>query len=149
MKPVIQFLTLIVLTLAFVLFGCGKKALPKPPRRIPPPAINDLTSNIEKDMLKLTWTIPEEKESVESGLSGFVVYRSKRLFSESECLNCPVLFKRIADIPIKAKGSGNLKKDIITYNEILEKGYRYIYKVTVYADNGATGGDSNQIDFIY
>lgn len=147
MKYAIQFL--IMISLFFVLFGCGKKALPVPPHQVLPPAINNLTSNINRDTLKLTWTIPEQKEKVESNPAGFIVYRSKKLLSGSECLNCPVSFKRIADIPIKAKGSKNLQGKIMAYNEILEKGYRYVYKVTVYADNGVTGGDSNQIDFVY
>ena len=131
------------------LSGCGKKAPPKPPLHEVPPIVTDLSYTINGDKLKLTWTVPKVKQKVKSGLSGFVIYRSKKPFSKSECLNCPVVFKRIADIPIKANGSGNLKEDIITYNEILEKGCRYIYKITVYADNGMTGDDSNQIDFVY
>ncbi|MCK5508669.1 MAG: hypothetical protein KAI50_09135 [Desulfobacterales bacterium] len=131
------------------LSGCGKKAPPKPPLHEVPPIVTDLSYTINGDKLKLTWTVPKVKQKVKSGLSGFVIYRSKKPFSKSECLNCPVVFKRIADIPIKANGSGNLKKDIITYNGILEKGCRYIYKVIVYADNGMTGDDSNQIDFVY
>ncbi len=65
--------------------------------------------------------------------------------SEPVCKKCPALFKRIADIPIEEKDINTQ----ITYKETLEKGYRYIYKVTVYADNGVTGKDSNYIDFIY
>ncbi len=131
------------------LSGCGKKAPPKPPFYEVLPIINDLSYSIDGDKLKLTWTVPGVNQKIKSGLSGFVIYRSKKPFSKSECLNCPVVFKRIANMPIKAKGSGNLKKDIITYNEILEKGCKYIYKVTVCADNGMTGDDSNQIDFVY
>ena len=140
---------LIIGVFSIFLFGCGKKAPPKPPLHEVLPIVNDLSYSIDGDELKLTWTVPKVKQKVKSGPSGFVIYRSKKLFSESECLNCPVLFKRIADIPIKVNDSGNLKKNIITYNEILEKGCRYIYKVTVYADNGVTGDDSNQIDFVY
>ena len=131
------------------LSGCGKKAPPKPPLHEVLPIVTDLSYSIDEDKLKLTWTVPKVKQKVKSDLSGFVIYRSKKPFSESDCLNCPVVFKRIANIPINANSSGNLKKDIITYNEILEKGCRYIYKVTVYADNGVTGDDSNQIDFVY
>ena len=131
------------------LSGCGKKAPPKPPLHEALPIVTDLSYSIDGNKLKLTWTVPGVKQKVKSALSGFVIYRSKKPFSGSECLNCPVLFKRIADIPIKADGAGKLKKDIITYNEILKKGCRYIYKVTVYADNEVTGNDSNQIDFVY
>ena len=40
--------------------------------------------------------------------------------SESACKECPVLFKRTADIPIEEK---DINKKII-YKENLEKGYR-------------------------
>lgn len=119
-----------------------------PPRQVKPLPVNDLSASIAGDKIKLTWTIPKEKGKVTSRLSGFTVYRSKKLLSESDCKSCPLLFKRVADIPIKAKGSKYLKKDSITYSETLEKGYRYIYKVTVYT-KGVTSSDSNYVDFIY
>jgi hypothetical protein len=40
-------------------------------------------------------------------------------------------------------------KDSIKYSEVLEKGYRYIYKVVIYTKNGVTGKDSNMVDFTY
>ena len=140
---------LIIVAFSIFLSGCGKKAPPKPPRQEKPPVVDDLSYSLDGDRLNLTWTIPEVKGNVKSGLGGFYVFRSKKSVSESDCKNCPKIFKRVADIPIKAKGSEHLKKDIITYNEILEKGCRYIYKVTGYTDNGVTGDDSNQIDFVY
>ncbi|MCK4467149.1 MAG: hypothetical protein KAU60_02230, partial [Desulfobacterales bacterium] len=51
-------------------------------------------------MLKLSWTIPDEKVKI---ASGFIVYKSKTSLSESVCKKCPVLFKQIADIPIEEK----------------------------------------------
>ncbi|MBC2695645.1 MAG: hypothetical protein HF982_10305 [Desulfobacteraceae bacterium] len=137
---------LIIVVFSIFLSGCGKKAPPKPQHQEKPPVVNDLSYSLDGNNLKLTWTIPEVKGNVKSGLSGFVIYRSKKPFSESECLNCPVFFKRIADIPIKAKSTG---KDIITYNEILQKGCRYIYKVVVYTTSGVMGKDSDMVDFTY
>ena len=37
----------------------------------------------------------------------------------------------------------------ITYRETLEKGCRYIYKLTVYTKTGAFGKDSNYIELEY
>ena len=134
----------------FVLFvsGCGKKAPPVPPRQKKPPAVNDLSASIDGDTLKLTWAIPKEKGKIISDLSGFIVYRSKMLLSDSDCKNCPVLFKRVADIPYEVSASGYMKKSNITYTATLEKGYRYIYKVIVYR-KGVTSRDSNYVDLIY
>ncbi len=133
---------------ALFLFDCGRKAPPIPPRRSQPPAVNDLSAAIVRDTVMVTWSIPREKEKVISGPSGFIVLRSKKLHSASDCKNCPVLFKRVADIPIVVKASGRPEKGSMTYYETLEKGYRYIYKVTVYTE-GAISSDSNYVDFIY
>jgi hypothetical protein len=138
----------ILITFVLSLSVCGKKAPPIPPSQIQPPAVNDLSASIDGNTLKTTWTIPKEKGKVTPGLSGFIVYRSKRPLSESDCKNCPVLFKRVADIPIEVKASGRPEKGSMTYYETLEKGYRYIYKVIGYA-KGVTSSDSNYIDFIY
>ena len=42
------------------LFGCGRKAPPVPPRQPAIPAVKDLRSDIDGDMIVLTWTIPDE-----------------------------------------------------------------------------------------
>ena len=138
----------VLIIFALFLSGCGRKAPPIPPRQTQPPAVNDLSAIIVRATVMLTWTIPREKEKVISGMSGFIVHRSKKLLSAPDCKDCPVLFKRIADIPIEVKTSKYLKKGNVTYTETLEKGYRYIYMVTVYTE-GATSSSSNYVDFIY
>ena len=140
---------LIIVAFSIFLSGCGRKAPPKPPKQEEPPAVNDLSSSIDGNKLKLTWTIPEVKTKVKSGLDGFYVFRSKKSVSESDCKNCPVVFKQVSDISLE-DSSKNLGKDrSMFYTEALEKGYRYIYKVVVYTNNGVTGKDSNLVDFIY
>ena len=132
---------LIIVAFSIFLSGCGKKAPPKPPRQEEPPVVDDLSYSLDEDRLNLTWSFPKEK----SGLGGFYVFRSKNLLSESDCKNCPKIFKRVADIALEHMG--NSGKDSIKYAEALEKGYRYIYKVVIYTKNGVTGKDSNIIDF--
>ncbi len=144
--PILRFSILVALVLS--LSCCGKKAPPMPPGRSQPPTVDDLGARVDGDTLKLTWTVPREKGKVRSGVSGFMVYRSKMSPSGSDCKDCPLLFKRVAQMPVEAKGPGNLKKDSMTYYETLEKGYRYIYKVTSYS-KGATGNDSNYVELIY
>jgi hypothetical protein len=138
----------ILIIFVFLVLGCGKKATPVPPRQAKPPAVNDLRASIDESILKLTWTIPKEKGRIISDLSGFIVYRSKMLLLDTDCEVCPVPFKRVADIPIEAKGPEYMKKGNSTYTETLEKGYKYIYKVIVYR-KGVTSSDSNYVDLIY
>ena len=140
---------LIIVAFSIFLSGCGKKAPPKPPRQEKPPVVDDLSYSLDGDNLKLTWTIPEVKRKVKSGLGGFYVFRSKKSVSVSEpdCKNCLKIFKRVADISLEVMG--NSGKDSMKYAEVLEKGYRYIYKVVVYTTNGVMGEDSNVVDFTY
>ena len=138
---------LIIVAFSIFLSGCGKKASPKPPRQEEPPVVHNLSYSLDKDRLNLTWTIPEVKKKVKSNLGGFYVVRSKKSVSESDCKNCPKIFKRVADISLE--NMGNSGKDSIKYAEVIEKGYRYIYKVVVYTTHGVTGKDSNMVDFTY
>jgi hypothetical protein len=138
---------LIIVAFSIILSGCGKKAPPKPPRQEKPPVVDDLSYSLDGNKLKLTWTIPEVKRKVKSGLGGFYVFRSKKSVSESDCKDCPKIFKRVADISLEhMRNSG---KDSIKYAEALEKGCRYIYKVVIYTKHGVTGKDSNIVDFTY
>ena len=131
--------------LFLVLASCGKKGTPSPPRQLPPPAVGDLTMGRTDDSLTLTWTVPKGKKRVISGYAGFLVYRSKQAVSEKECKGCPILFARVGDVPIENETPG----DPVTFSETLEKGYRYIYKVTVYSTSGLFSGDSNMVRFTY
>jgi len=145
----ILFLQCIVLfCFAFNISGCGKKGPPIPPRHIVPPAVNDLIISIDENTLRLTWNIPGEKEMLTSGGAGFFVYRSKRPISESDCKDCPVVFSRVADIPIDTKDLEKKEKGTIRYNETLEKGFMYIFKVNTYL-KGVVSSDSNRVDFVF
>jgi len=140
----------ILAALAFFLSGCGRKAPPAPPRRVPPPAVNDLNWQMEGDMLELTWSIPKLVGKRPRKLKGVSVYRSKEPLSESECPDCPKRFKKVADFAVIVwNGTVSAKDADMTYSERLEKGYRFIYKVVVYNRDGMAGSDSNRVDLIY
>jgi len=134
--------------LVFLFPGCGKKGPPVPPRYKPVPAVSDLKYSIDGNILTLTWTIPKEKEKEKSAFSGFIVYRSKRPISDSDCKNCPKLFQKVSDIPadIRIDGPG-YENNNIEYCEEIERGFVYTYKVVLYTKSGAQSRDSNNINF--
>jgi predicted small lipoprotein YifL len=136
----------VAIFLTCMMAGCGKKGPPVPPRQTKPPRITDLSATIAGDKVQLSWTV---ERPLPHGLDGFLVYRSKTALSEPICETCPIVFQRIADIPIKDKNTGKFKGGKMTYVEDLEKGYRYIYKVNAYMENKETGKDSNYADFTY
>jgi hypothetical protein len=59
----------ILLCIAVFPPGCGRKAPPVPPGQTRPSAVDDLSSSIDKDILELAWTIPDEKGKIASGLA--------------------------------------------------------------------------------
>ncbi|MBW2251964.1 MAG: hypothetical protein JRF60_15400 [Deltaproteobacteria bacterium] len=139
-----------IIILVFLLPGCGKKGPPVPPRHKPVPVVSDLKYGIDGNILTLTWTTPKEKEKAKSSFSGFIVYRSKRPISDSDCKNCPKLFQKVSDIPadIKIDAPGYENKNI-EYREEIEKGFVYTYKVVLYAKSGVSSADSNYVDFSF
>ena len=138
-------LIIVMLVSIYLLFcGCGKKGPPVPPRREKPPAIEDLSHRLDGNGLELSWSVPEKDSSRQPDLAGFKVYVSKVPLSESECENCPLKFKAIADVPIRKKAEQKQPR----YSETLDSGYRYVYMVRGYSQDGLISEDSNYINFI-
>ena len=133
-----------IVSIYLIFCGCGKKGPPVPPRREKPPAIEDLSYRLDGSSLELSWSAPEKDNNRQPDLIGFRVYVSKVPLSETECENCPLKFKAIADMPILKKA----KQKQLLYSETLESGYQYVYMVRGYSDDGLMSKDSNYIDFI-
>lgn len=133
-------LSLLLLALCLPL-GCGRKAPPRPPRPAEPPVVGDLRETVEGDRLRLSWSLPGGK------VAAFGVYRARIKTAEDDCPRCPLLFERVARIPADSSAENAAGVLSAVYDETLEKGYRYFYKVTVLADGDAAGGDSNIVEF--
>ena len=127
--------------------ACGMKGPPKPPSQDEPPVVNDLSYEIEKESVKLSWTIPQKGGKRPSRMVGFKIFRFKQTFKEAECETCPPQFEEIWDLPIVDKREGEVPQDKMFLTDSLESGYRYVYKVRVYLNNGVMGSDSNVVDF--
>ncbi|MBN1930023.1 MAG: hypothetical protein JW786_00240 [Desulfobacterales bacterium] len=143
------FFFLFLFAAIFLLIGCGKKAPPIAGNQSKLPAVNDLKSGIDGDILRLTWSVPSLKGKLSSKLSGYTIYRSKTALSAPDCKHCPILFKRVADIPIQLSHSDKVETDQMIYTETLEKGYKNIYKIILYTNSGVASSDSNYVDVVY
>ncbi len=135
---------LMMLSVSFALLittGCGKKGPPIASRYEMPASVTDLQGKLEGDTLILTWTVPEKS----SGVSGFIVYKSTLAVSEPECPTCPILFERVIDIPVLEKDPSDTENRVMTHSEVLQRGFRYVYKVNPYMEGGRIGSDSNTI----
>ena len=132
-----------VTALLVLLPACGKKAPPIPQTYVEPPVVEKIQTVLENSMAKIRWPVPEWEGKDENALSGFYVYRSQIALSEKPCEDCPVLFKKAADIRIKSN------KSDASYSERLEKGFRYSFKVSVYTDSGYEGEKSDIVTVEY
>ena len=130
----------------FMLSGCGKKAPPVPPSGNRPPKVTDLGYSISENTIKLSWTIPKTGDKAKSPATGFLIYRSKQSSVEADCPNCPIYFLKTGDVLIRDRVSERPELSVVF---AIEPGYRYIYKVKAYDDDGVAGKDSNLIDFTY
>jgi hypothetical protein len=137
------------MTAAFMLSGCGKKAPPEPPSGNKPPKVIDLAYSISNNTIKLSWTIPKPDDKAKSPVTGFLIYGSKQSSLETDCPNCPIRFKEIGDVPVRGAGPGQSEPPPVVFTDTIEPGYRYIYKVRAYDDDGVTGRDSDFVDFTY
>ncbi len=121
------------------LCACGKKGWPSPPKVIPPQSVTDLRSRVSGLQVELLWSVPPVADGAEPA-THFLVQRSVDPVSET-CKGCPILFTRIADIPATSEHT-------VTWQDTIQKGYRYRYKVVGYSGGGLAGKDSNMIEVI-
>lgn len=142
-----QGLTALFIAMALLLPGCGRKAPPAPPLREIPPAVTDLSWEISKQTLTLSWSVPQVKNSIR--LAGFKIYRAQKRLSDADCPDCPGRFKPVADILIENPMEQDQGPERKIYTEALEAGSRYEYKVVGYTENGVSSLDSNIVEFDY
>lgn len=135
--------------LLLTLPACGKKGPPVAPRQMPPPAVEKLSRHRAGDRLVLTWTLPAASGLQRTDLAGFRVYRSRVGRAEPDCRSCPVLFERIADIPMERSAAGSGGTPRFSFSDTPAEGYRYRYKVTIYTPAGHEGQASDTVDAIY
>ena len=128
--------------------GCGKKGPPRPPRQPLPLAVKDLDYVVHINIVKLSWTVPGKEESRNAAPPAAVkVFRSRMSAEDASCENCPIRFAVSADIPVYKQRSDKSKPIRMSYSEFVETGYHYVYKVTVFDENGIGGKDSNIVRF--
>jgi predicted small lipoprotein YifL len=121
-----------ILMVAVLAGGCGKKGPPKLPDIEAPDGVTNLAAVQQGEEIVLTWT--------STAAAGFQVYRSAEPVADGDCEGCPILFKRMAELP--STGEGETPTSMV-YREPSMAGTRYHFKVVPYDDQGQLGPDSN------
>ncbi|MBL0701071.1 MAG: hypothetical protein JJV92_09340 [Desulfosarcina sp.] len=124
--------------------SCGKKGPPVPPKIEPLPVVEDLSKSITGDLLTLSWALPRQNGKIPGDLAGFKIFRARKPLMDPACKDCPDKYRLVANIPLQGRISNNR----ITYQENLEHGYQYKFKVKLYTDRGNESGDSDIVEFL-
>jgi hypothetical protein len=135
--------TALLFVLILGMISCGVKRPPRPLGMPAPPTVTDLSHTILDGAVELKWHVPKGSARVMNLAQGFIVYRYQAPLTEEKCSGCPMLFKRVADIPLSVQGEDGE----LTFSEPISSGYRYTYKVALSLQNGIIGGDSNLVEF--
>jgi hypothetical protein len=133
------FFAVLLTAMVIVLSSCGKKGPPMPQTFVEPPIVTGVQVILENNSATLRWPIPDWEEKGKDFIAGFYVYRSQEAFAEKTCADCPVRFKKVAEIQNKNNTSAG------SYSELLETGFQYYFKISVYTDNGYEGEKSEAV----
>jgi len=84
--------------LLLILTSCGRKAPPILPKMASLPQIRDLSVQIQKNKVKLKWSLPVKSITEYPEIKGFYVYQAVIPKKEQACEKCPRKFERIGEI---------------------------------------------------
>jgi predicted small lipoprotein YifL len=132
----------VILVSGFSLTACGKKGPPIPPKVIIPPPASNILLTRDKEQIALSWSIPDSLKVDEYHPWSAVIYRASRSLQETPCENCPLMFAKVAELPILQSDLENRK---MTYEDGAKAGYRYWYKIVLVSDDGFSTEDSEAV----
>ena len=128
------------LVLVGVLYGCGKKADPRPSGSAPPMAISDLKASLADFGVVLRWTIPEAK----GGIQKYRIERSELLAKGAACPECPLEYAVVAEPSANDPKLAKQGEDAVLYLDSgIRAGYLYTYRVVTCDLSGLCGQASN------
>ncbi len=118
-----------------IIFSCGKKGPPVPPKMIVPKAIKDLAVRCREGKVVASWSVPAKNtdNSKLIDLKGFRILRSERGVSERECSHCGKKFLLLADIDREFPRGAQIEQGKVTFvDNNLSYQMDYAYKVVSY-----------------
>ena len=119
------------------IFGCGRKADPKPYVLVQPEATATLSGDIVKEGVRLRWMRPENTVGGDrmDDLGGFVVFRG-RPGQESE---------ELAKVPVEDRARFQREKRFEYVDRGVGKGEAYYYRIVSHTTDGYYSEPSNQV----
>ena len=125
-----------------LLVACGVKGPPVPPDYTPPAAVKDLKYSVDDNgIVSLTWSLPESDSKKTGQPESARMFKAQESLEEPVCEGCPLNFRLIKVL--------SLEKGNLVFREVLQKGYRYHYKVIIVDNTNRNSGDSNVVSLEY
>ena len=125
-----------------LLAGCGRKGPPVAPQTLPPTPVADLAVRLEGAMAVLSWTVPSIPPAPLP--DGFRIYRAR--LGPDDCPGCPLLFQKIGTLDLDAVARPARGEPwSLAWQDAVEPGFRYVYKVTACTGHDRFGQDSNLV----
>jgi uncharacterized protein len=121
---------LILLLVAALACGCGKKMAPIPPDSLVPGEVRNFSVKQDGQALVLRWQVPRVNVDNQplTDIQGFAILRSKETIFRAA--GCPPELTPLAKIDLAFPQAGEVKGEQVSYrDENLEPGNRYFYRV--------------------
>ena len=120
------------------LAGCGRKMSPIAPGAYAPPAVKNLTFELQEETLTLYWPMPVVRSPKESPAVGFKILRARQTASEAECRTCSVRYEVAGEV----RSAGQDPSGRMQFQDRLEPGYTYRYKIVSISADGLESRES-------
>jgi hypothetical protein len=115
---------------------------PIAPGAYPPPVVKNLMFELKEDQLTLFWPAPAVRSEKESPAVGFKVLRARQTASEAECRTCRLRYQVAGEVRL----AGQDPSARLQFQDRLEPGYKYRYKIISYSVDGLESRESDSLD---
>lgn len=127
--------------------GCGIKGPPVPPQRYRPAAAAALSYELTGNRVQIHWTVAERGDPQRARITGCAVQRAQRPLAGGDCIECPLPFRKTADVAVPKGGGGAARRHRLDFSEELTPGFEYAYRVICSNAAGVAGNESNVVRF--
>jgi hypothetical protein len=134
----------LLLGLVIVSLGCGRKSLPRPPRQIYPPAIEEVQATLTANTVELSWKVPATDRWINSRPSSFLIYRAVTAREPDACPSCPVDFELWAVIEMQDYDEVPQPGAELSILDVLSLPGVYVYRIRIRSKTELEGPMSPQ-----
>jgi predicted small lipoprotein YifL len=138
---------MVLLVLALLLTGCGRKGPLIPPEALVPAAISDLKVAQQGELFQISWTRPAKEEGGGPlrDLAGFRLFKREVLPAAEDCEECPSAYRLLKAVDPEYLQEVRRSGDLFLFSDAeLRQGKTYQYKAVSLKKDGTMSRESNK-----